>query len=157
MWLIENKNWGWDDLLVGKKRSKRKVLNCSTFLPRRNSLVICLLLWLYSKVPNKWGPFAYFFWKKNPTPPLLLGPLRLLIFVFSSLAPKKFERCKTYLSIRNSTKSNEIDFSNVFVLNVIFKWAWENKTKWLRFESSCWTLKWEKHSLEVKKSKRKIK
>ena len=32
----------------------------------------------------------------------------------------------------------------------IFKWPCENKTKRLMFESSCWTLKWEKHSLEVK-------
>ena len=26
---------------------------------------------------------------------------------------------------------------------MIFKRACENKIKWLRFESSCWTLKWE--------------
>ena len=42
--------------------------------------------------------------------------------------------------------------------NVIFKWACENKTKWLMFECSCWILKlkWEKHLLEVKKSKIQI-
>ena len=46
-----------------------------------------------SKVPNKH--------------PLLLGPNprpRLLIFGFASLAAKKIEQCKTYLSIRNSIK-----------------------------------------------------
>ena len=115
------------------------------------------LYWYYSKVPNKRASPRIFFEKRNRTPPLLLGPPRLIIFGFSGLAPKKFEQCKTYLSILNSIKSSEIYFLNVFVFNVIFKWACENKTKWLRFESSCWTLKWEKHSLEVKKSKRKIK
>ena len=46
-------------------------------------------------------------------------PPRLLIFGFSSLAQKKFE--KTYLSIRNSRTSNEIDFFECFGFNVIFK------------------------------------
>ena len=53
----------------------------------------------YSKVPNK-RPSAYFFEKKNPTAPPPLPPTpRLLIFGFSSLAPKKFEQCRTYLKI----------------------------------------------------------
>ena len=56
----------------------------------------------YSKVPNKRIPPCLFFLKKKsdtppPTPPLLLGPSRLLIFGFSSPAPKKIEQCKTYL------------------------------------------------------------
>ena len=64
-------------------------------------------LQLYSKVPNKRDPPLNFFEKKNPTLLLLLGPPRLLIFGFSSLAPKKIEQFKTYLSTRNSI--NEID------------------------------------------------
>ena len=59
----------------------------------------------YSKFPNKRPLPPLFFWKKN------LTPSPLLIFGFSNLTPKKFELCKTYLSIRNSINSNEIDFS----------------------------------------------
>ena len=75
-----------------------------------------------SKVPNKRGPPLIFF-EKNPTPPLLLGPPppRLLIFGFSSLPPKKFEQFKTYLSIRNSIKSNEIDFYVSFRFQCYFQ------------------------------------
>ena len=72
-----------------------------------------LTLECYFKVPNKRVPPLNFL-EKNPTHPLLLGPPRLLIFGFSSLAPKKIEQCKTYLSIRNSIKSNEIDFLECF-------------------------------------------
>ena len=62
-----------------------------------------------------------------PSPPsiavislLLLDPPRLLIFGFSSLAPKKFEQCKTYLSIRNSIKSIEINFFECFRFQCYF-------------------------------------
>ena len=51
-----------------------------------------------------------------PPPP----PRLLLIFRFSSLARKKFEQCKTYLSIRNSIKSNEIDFFKCFRFQCYF-------------------------------------
>ena len=55
------------------------------------------------------GPHpAYFFLKKI---------LFLVIFRFSSPAPKKFEQFKTYLSIRNSINSNEIDFFEYFLFS----------------------------------------
>ena len=73
----------------------------------------------YSKVPNKRYPTAYFFGKKPRSPAVIRTP-RLLIFGFSSLAPKKIEQCKTYLSIRNSIKSNEIDFSECFRFQCYF-------------------------------------
>ena len=44
----------------------------------------------------------------------------LLVFGFSSLAPKKFEQFKTYLGIRNSIKSNEIDFFECFRFQCYF-------------------------------------
>ena len=80
---------------------------------------------MYSKVPNKRPPPLIFFQKKNPTPrspplPLLGPPPRLLIFGFSNLAPKKFEQCKTYLSIRNSRKLKEIDFFQYFRFQCYF-------------------------------------
>ena len=86
-----------------------------------------LTLECYFKIPNKRNP-RLLFWKKKSDPnplssPLLLGPPpspRLLIFGFSSLAPKKFEHCKTYLSIRNSIKSNEIDFFECFRFQCYF-------------------------------------
>ena len=62
--------------------------------------------------PRSLPPLIYF--RTPPSP-----PPRLLIFGFSSLAQKKFE--KTYLSIRNSRTSNEIDFFECFGFNVIFK------------------------------------
>ena len=58
----------------------------------------------YSKVRNKRTPRLVFL-KKNPT------PLRLLIFGFSSLAPRKFEQCKTYY---------EIDFFECFRFQCYF-------------------------------------
>ena len=51
---------------------------------------------------------------KSPPTPLIN------FWIFKSHS-KKIEQCNTYLSIRNSIKSNKIDFSNVFVFNVIFK------------------------------------
>ena len=63
--------------------------------------------------PRSLPPLIYF--RTPPSPP----PPRLLIFGFSSLAQKKFE--KTYLSIRNSRTSNEIDFFECFGFNVLFK------------------------------------
>ena len=66
-------------------------------------------------------PPVIFFEKKIRPPPLLLGPpLPLLIFGFSSLVPKAFEQCKTYLSIRNSIKSNEIYFFECFCFQCYF-------------------------------------
>ena len=68
------------------------------------------------------GPRAYFFLKPPPPPPVLLGPppppINFLIFM--SRSKKKFEKCKTYLSIRNSIKSNEIDFSECFRFQCYF-------------------------------------
>ena len=76
----------------------------------------------YSKVPNKRACLFFFEKKSDQTPssPLLLGPHRLLIFGFSCLAPKNIEQCKTYLSIRNSIKSNEIYFSECFRFQCCF-------------------------------------
>ena len=74
----------------------------------------------YSKVPNKRPPPPFIFFEKKIQPPAVIKSLRLLIFGFSSLASKKIEQCKTYLSIRNSTKSNEIDFSECFHFQCYF-------------------------------------
>ena len=75
----------------------------------------------YSEVPNKRPPPPLMFFEKKIRPhSFLLGRLRLLIFGFSSLAPKQFEQCKTYLSIRNSIKSNEIDFFECFRFQCYF-------------------------------------
>ena len=59
-----------------------------------------------------------FLLKLQPSPPP--PPPRLLILGFSNLTPKKIEQCKTYLSIRNSIKSNEIDFSECFRFQCYF-------------------------------------
>ena len=56
---------------------------------------------------------AYFFEKESPPPSL--PPFRLLILGFSSLAPKKFEEYKTYLSILNP-----IDFFECFRFQCYF-------------------------------------
>ena len=54
----------------------------------------------YSKVPNKRAPRLFFLKKKKKIrPPAVIRTSRLLILGFSSLAPKKFEQYKTYLSI----------------------------------------------------------
>ena len=77
---------------------------------------------MYSKVPNKFPPPPIFFEKINPTPPHCClepppppPPLPLINFwIFKSRSKKIIEQCKMYLSIRNSIKSNEIDFSECF-------------------------------------------
>ena len=78
----------------------------------------------YSKVPNKRAP-PLIFLKKESAPPSPQAPAviripRLLIFGFLSLASKTFKQGKTYLSIRNSVKSNEIDFSECFRFQCYF-------------------------------------
>ena len=76
--------------------------------------------------PSPLPPRAFCFWKKNaiPSAPAIPAAViktpRLLIFGFSSLAPKKFEQCKTYLSIQNSIKSNKIDFFECFRFQCYF-------------------------------------
>ena len=83
---------------------------------------MCIYIYIpiQPKVPNKQPPQRLIcFFKKirpplPPSPPLLLVP--------SPLARNKIEQRKTYLSIRNSIKSKEIDFLECFfVFNFIFK------------------------------------
>ena len=80
---------------------------------------------IYSKVPNKRPPppLRLFFKTKSDPPAVIRTPPPhpgLVIFGFSSLAPKKFGQCKTYLNIRNSIKSNEIDFFECFHFQCYF-------------------------------------
>ena len=65
---------------------------------------------LRSRINIPHPPPPLIFFEKNSEPP---AP-RLLIFGFSSLAPKKVEQFKTCFSIRNSMNSNEIDFFECF-------------------------------------------
>ena len=54
-------------------------------------------------------PPRLFFLKKKSDPPWIFKP-----------RSKKIELCKTYISIRNSIKSNEIDFSECFRFQCYF-------------------------------------
>ena len=76
--------------------------------------------------PSPLPPRAFCFWKKNaiPSAPAIPAAViktpRLLIFGFSSLAPKKFEQCKTYLSIQNPIKIEQNRFFRMFSFSMLF-------------------------------------
>ena len=77
----------------------------------RNGLNKSIYLSTYQSIYLPIYRSSYLYHKLGHPPP---HPPLINFWIFKSRSKKKIEQCKTYLSIRNSIKSNETDFSECF-------------------------------------------